>query len=138
MGLGDRAVKTGLECGDQGQPRKAVAKHPHRLGVGWIVGRSDVGKGLHRFQHVVVNPMHPGQVAGMNRLEADGRHLARVAQNADLGIGELLEAKLDRLAMVGDGPVHLPLTPGRLHDQPSHRTTNALDGPAPAPARPGR
>ena len=68
------------------------------------------------LEHVIVNPMDAGQVAGMDRLEPDGRHVTWVGQHADLGIGELVEAELDRVAMVGDRPIHLPLAPGRLDD----------------------
>ena len=62
VGLGDRAVKAGLERGHQRQVRKAIAEHPHRLGVGRIVGGSDVGEGLHRLEHVIVD--HDGRRSG--------------------------------------------------------------------------
>ena len=117
-------MKAGFERGHERQVRKAIAEHPHRLGVGRIVGGSDVGEGLHRLEHVIVNPMDPGQVAGMDRLEPDGRHVTWVGQHADVGIGELVEAKLDRVAMVGDRPIHLPLAPGGSHDDPGHRAAD--------------
>ena len=39
----------------------------------------------------------------MNRLEADGRDFACVVQHAGFRIGQLVEAKLHGLAVVGDG-----------------------------------
>ena len=65
----------------------------------------------------------------MDRLEPDGRDVTWVGQHADLGIGELVEAELDRVAMVGDRPIHLPLAPGGLHDDLGHRAADALDRP---------
>ena len=77
-GLGNRPVKAGFERRDQRQLGKPVAEHPHRLGVGRIVRRRDVGEGFHRGQHVLVDQMHAGQIAGVNRLEADRRDFGRV------------------------------------------------------------
>ena len=77
VGLGDRPVEAGLERGDQGQLGKPFAEHPHRLDVRRVVGRGDVGEGLHRLEHVLVDQVDAGQVPGVDRLEADGRDFAR-------------------------------------------------------------
>ena len=40
----------------------------------------------------------------MDRLHYDGRHVTWVGEHADVGIGELVDGELDRIAMVGDQP----------------------------------
>ena len=92
-----------------GKLREAFAEHPHRFGVRRIVRRGDVGEGLHRLEHVLVDQVDAGQVPGVHGLEADRRDLARVRQHADLGIGQLVEAELDGVAVVGDRPLQLAL-----------------------------
>ena len=72
------------------------------LVYGGLCAGATCGEGFHRGQHRVVDQMHSGEPARMNRLEADRRDLARVMQHADLRIGQLVEAELHRLAVVGD------------------------------------
>ena len=73
-------MEAGFKSGDQRQAREAVAEHSHGLGVRRIMGRRHVGEGLHRGQDRVVDQMHAGERLRMNRLEADGRDLARVVR----------------------------------------------------------
>ena len=125
--LGNRPVKPGLEGRDQRQLGKPVAEHPHGLGVRRIVGRRDVGERFHRGQHRLVDEVNAGEIASVHRLEADRRDFGRVAQHADLGIGQLVEAKLDRFAVIGDRADQLALASGRLDDDLGAGRADPLD-----------
>ena len=56
--------------------------------------------------------------------------LGSVGQHADLGVGQLVEAELDRVAVVGDRPDQLALAPLRLDDDLGRRGADPLDRPA--------
>ena len=122
--FGNRAVEAGFKRGDQRQAREAVAEHAHRFGVGRIMRRRHLGEGLHRGQDRVVDQMHSREPSRMDRLEADGRDFARVVQHADLRIGQLVEAELHGLAVVGDRRGR-----ARARLWPSGSTTLALGDP---------
>ena len=132
VGLGDRPVEAGLERGDQRQLREPLAEHPHRLDVRRIVRGGDVGERLHRLEHVLVDPLHAGEVPGVDRLEADRRDLGGVLEHAELGVGQLVEAELHGVAVVGDRLDQLDARPW-----PSGSTTLASAEPirSIAPAR---
>ena len=140
VGLGDRPVKAGLEGRDQRQLREAVAEHPHRLGVRRIVRRGDVGERFHRGQHLLVHQVNAGEVPGVDRLEADRRDLGGVVEHADLGVGQLVEAELHGVAVIGDRARPCSRSPrGRLDDDLGARRADPLDRPAGQhAARPGR
>ena len=132
-------MKPGLEGRDQRQPGKPVAEHSHGLGVRRIVGRRDVGERFHRGQHGLVHQVNAGEIASVDRLEADRRDFGRVAQHADLGVGQLVEAKLDRFTVIGDRTDQLAIASRRLEDDLGVGRADPLDARrAPGAVRTGR
>ena len=102
-------------------------EHPHRLDVGRIVRGGDVGERLHRLEHVLVDELDAGQVAGVDRLEADRRDVGGVLEHADLGVGQLVEADLHGVAVVGDRLDQLDLAAGRADRDLGVRRADPLD-----------
>ncbi len=76
--LGDRAVEAGLEGRDQRDVREPLGEQPHGVGVRRVVRGGDVGELLHRVEHSSVDPLHAGQIPGVDRLEADGRDVGGI------------------------------------------------------------
>jgi hypothetical protein len=85
--VGNRAMEIGLENRHQGDFRQLLAQQPHRLDVGWVVGRGHLVHLFHRAQHVGRHSLHAGDPPAMHCLKRDGRHFRGLFQAAGLRIG---------------------------------------------------
>ena len=90
-----------FESGHQRNLRQLVGQQAHGGDVGRIVRRGDAAHFLHRREHVGRNPLHSAVAAAVDRLEGDGRHFRRIAEAAVRGVGQLGQAVVDGLDVVG-------------------------------------
>ena len=103
-----------LERGDKWQAGEPLAQHSHRFDIRRVVRGGDVGESLHRFEHVFINLVDAGQVAGVYRFEPDRRDVRGVLQHPELLVRELFETNLDGVSVVGDRLDEFDLASGRL------------------------
>ena len=123
-------MKIGLEGGHQRNLRQLFAQQPHGRDVRRIVRRGDAAHLFHRRQHVGRDPLHAAVSAAVDRLEADGRHFRRIAQAAVRRIGQLRQAVMHRLDVIGRLDRQLPLVLADLDVAAALRRADPFDASA--------
>ena len=112
VGLGDRPVEAGLERGDQRQLGNRSRSIRIALVYGGLWAGATSAKASIASSTVLVHELDAGEVPRVDRLEADRRDLGGVGEHADLGVGQLVEADLHGVAVVGDRLDQLDARPG--------------------------